>query len=195
MAGGELVGIRNYFFLDEYDNAYTENIDSILTAVWDADRVRSRLIHIMSGGPYDFVFVHLPPVNFHAHHKSATILALEAARALPSGTRPVVLGSFVGAKSDTSLTGFVEHPGYSVTRVRDGGPHFFFDRTQPLDETGRLNYHIVVNWLIAEHRSQGTMMQFLMNRGDVERFWFFDANDPSGFDAARRLFTRLTGHP
>lgn len=194
MEGGSIVGIRNYFFLDEFDHGYTENVDTVLTHVWDTERVRSRLSHIMARGSYDFVFVHLPRQDFHAHHKSATILALETATALPASERPVVLGSFVGAKNDTSLTGFQQLPGYPITRVRAGGPHFFFDKTQPLDDTGRLNYHIVVNWLIAAHKSQGTM-QLLMNAGDVERFWFFAANDDSGFAAAEDLFRKLNPHP
>lgn len=190
LAGGAIVGIRRFFFLDELDNAYTENIDTILTHVWRTERVTNRLRQVMADGAYDFVFTHLPRPNFHAHHKAATILALRAAAALPPAQRPVVLGSFIGSKNDTTLTGFVEHPGYPVTHVRPGGPHFFFDRTQPIDETGRLNYHIVVNWLIAEHKSQGTM-QLLMNAGDVERFWYFAANDPARFDETARLFEAM----
>ena len=189
MAGGALIGIRNYYFLDEYDNAYTENIDTIMTHVWDVERVRTRLRGIMQNGAYDYVFVHLPIPAFHAHHKTATILALEAAQSL-GPEAPVVLGSFVGGQQDTTLSSFREHAGYPITRVREAGPHFFFDKTQPLDATGRLNYHIVVNWLIAEHKSQGTM-QLLMNRGDVERFWFFAANDPDRFGETTRFFARL----
>jgi LmbE family N-acetylglucosaminyl deacetylase len=194
MAGGAIVGIRNYFFLDELDNAYTENIDTILTHVWRPDRIRGRLQEIMEEDAYDYVFVHLPRPNFHAHHKSATILALEAAGAVSAENRPVVLGSFIGAKNDTSLTGFTEHPGYPITSVRPGGPHFLFDKTQPLDETGRLNYHIVVNWLIAEHKSQGTM-QLLMNAADMERFWYFAANDPARFEDTVRFFERVNQEP
>jgi LmbE family N-acetylglucosaminyl deacetylase len=192
MAGGEIVGIRNYFFFDEYDNAYTENIDSILDGVWNTDRIRSRLKDVMEQGDYDFVFVHLPPPQFHAHHKAATTLALEVAATLPEALRPVVLGSFVGAQDDPLHRDFVEHPGYPITRVRADGPHFFFDRLQPLDETGRLNYHIIVNWLIAEHKSQGTM-QLLMNRGDVERFWYFESNGVDRFGQTLEFFNLLNG--
>lgn len=191
MAGGAIVGIRNYFFLDEFDNAYTENIDTIMTYVWNTERVRGRLREIMERGSYDYVFVHLPPPAFHAHHKAATILALQAAGSL-EGRRPVVLGSFVGAKNDTTLIGFREHPGYPITRVREGGPHFLFDLTMPLDETGRLDYHVVINWLIAEHKTQGAM-QLLMNQSDVERFWYFAANDPGRFAETAAFFDRVTG--
>ncbi len=62
--------------------------------------------------------------------------------------------------------------------------------TQPLSEDGRLDYQIIVNWLIAEHKSQGTM-QLLVNRGDLERFWFFAANDSSKLERTRALFQRL----
>lgn len=192
LAGGAIVGIRKYFFFDELDNAYTENIDTIMTYVWDVDRVRRRLHTIMAQGSYDYVFVHLPPPAFHAHHKAATILALQASQEISADRRPVVLGSFVGSKGDTTYTGFREHPAYRITRVREGGPHFFFDRTHPLDATGRLDYHVVVNWLIAEHKTQGTM-QLLMNQGDVERFWYFAVNDASRFEETARFFAQLGG--
>ena len=65
-----------------------------------------------------------------------------------------------------------------------------FDRAEALDPSGRLNYQIVVNWLIAEHRTQGTM-QLLVNMGDIERFWFFEANDPAGLERTEELFDRL----
>jgi LmbE family N-acetylglucosaminyl deacetylase len=194
MAGGKIIGLRNYFFLDEFDNAYTENVDTVLTHVWNADRVRARLREIMARGDYDFVFVHLPIPNFHAHHKAASILALEAARELPDSARPVVLGSFVGSREDSTqfgAAGFSEHPGYPITRVRADIPPFVFDRGEPLSEDGRLDYRIVVNWLIAEHKSQGTM-QLFVNRGDSERFWLFEMNGPDALARTRRLFERLS---
>jgi LmbE family N-acetylglucosaminyl deacetylase len=194
MAGGAIVGVRNYFFLDQYDNAYTENTDTILSYVWDTGAIRSRLREIMTRVNYDYVFVHLPIPNFHAHHKAASILALEAARDLPGPDRPVVLGSFVGAREGPDQFGateFEELPGYPVTRVRtDVGP-FIFDRTEPLSEDGRLDYRIVVNWLIAEHKSQGTM-QLLVNLGDIERFWYFEMNDPGMLPKTEEFFRRLS---
>jgi LmbE family N-acetylglucosaminyl deacetylase len=193
MNGGEIVGIRDYFFLDEFDHQYTEDVDTVLTHVWDAQRVRERLRRIMTRMPYDFVFVHLPIPNFHGHHKAATILALEVARDLPRSHRPVVLGSFVGSRADTAefaFGSFTEHPGYPITRVRRDIPPFVFDRTEALSEDGRLTYQIIVNWLIAEHKSQGTM-QLLVNRGDIERFWLFEANATTALERTRNLFQQL----
>jgi LmbE family N-acetylglucosaminyl deacetylase len=192
-AGGKIVGIRNHFYLEQYDNAYTENVDTIISQVWNADEVRGRLRDIMARFDYDFVFVHLPIPEFHAHHKAATILALEAAQALPDSLRPVVLGSFVGTRGadedfvPADYTGLTDYP---ITRVRTDVPPFTFDLTEPLDPTGRLDYRIVVNWLIAEHKTQGTM-QLLMNAGDIERFWLFEANDPAQLEPTAEFFKRL----
>jgi LmbE family N-acetylglucosaminyl deacetylase len=120
MAGGAIVGIRNYFFLDERDDAYTENADSVLRFVWNAARVRGRLAEIMARGAYDFVFAHLPVLRFHGHHQAATILALEAAGDLPESARPIVLGSFVGVEQgDTTHLGFT---GTRVTRSLASAP-------------------------------------------------------------------------
>ena len=55
---------------------------------------------------------------------------------------------------------------------------------------GRLNYQIIVNWLIAAHKSQGTM-QLLMNQGEQELFWLYEMNDPSAHERAASLFRRL----
>jgi LmbE family N-acetylglucosaminyl deacetylase len=191
MAGGAIVGVRNYFFLDEVDDAYTENADSVLRFTWNTSRVRDRLVEIMARGSYDFVFVHLPVVRFHGHHKAATILALEAAGTLPEGERPIVLGSFVGSDAgDTTHRGFTGHPGYPISRVRADRVPFAFDLREPLDPDGRLDYRIVVNWLIAEHKSQGTM-QLLMNRSSVERYWYFEVNGEAGLERTRQLFQGL----
>lgn len=190
MAGGAITGVRNYSFLDQLDHAYTENVDTVLRHVWDSAAVRTRLAQLMDRGGYDYVFVHLPVERFHGHHKAATILALEAAATLPAARRPVVLGAFTGTRADTSLAGFEALPGYPVTRVRRDVRPFEFDLTERLSPDGRLDYRIIVNWLIAEHKSQGTM-QLLMNAGDVERFWYFATNDPGRLAETRALFERL----
>ena len=58
--------------------------------------------------------------------------------------------------------------------------------------TCRLDYRILVNSLIAEHKSQGTM-QLLMGRdgAELERYWYLAANPPGGAARAERLFARL----
>ncbi len=190
MAGGDVIGIRNYFFFDQLDHAFTTNADTVLRYVWNADAVRARLEEIMRRVRYHFVFVHLPSPAVHGHHQAASILALLAAEQMAPERRPVVLASMVGNKADTTEPDLRTSPRYPITAIAEDSPMFLFDRDQPLDETGRLTYQIVSNWLIAAHRSQGAM-QLLVNQYDLERFWLFEANPPGALASTEALFARL----
>ena len=188
MAGGAIVGIRKYFFLDQLDHEYTQSTDTVLAHVWDSTFVRHRLADLMREERYDVVIGLLPFPDNHGHHKAATILALRAAQSLPAGERPLVLGGFPCAFGGRTLT-FDSLPGYPVTRVT-GGPLARFDRTQKFGFNDRLDFRIVANWVIAEHKSQGTM-QLLMNEGDQECYWYFDVNGAAGRARVVGLFERL----
>lgn len=189
MAGGAIVGIRKYFFLDQYDHQFTLSADTVLGVVWDSTFVRERLAAIIQRGRYDVIIGLLPFPQMHGHHKGATILALRAAQSLPATERPVVLGGFPCTFNDESIV-FEGLPGYGLTRVSDGTPLVRFDRTQKLGHDGRLDFRIIANWVIAEHKSQGTM-QLLMNRGEQECYWYFDVNGSAGRARVLDLFEAL----
>ena len=196
---GRILGIGNFFFLDALDHEYTTDVDTVLRHVWDATAVRDSLRGIMARGRYDFVFTLLPTEATHGHHKGATILALEAAAGLPAAERPVVLGAdFAEAEDlpspDAPPYSFTGLDGYPLTRVDPAAPVFRFDRTQPMEEDRVVDYKLVVNWALAEHKSQGDLASYY-NRGDYEYYWFFDANDPAKLDAAAALFERLGQNP
>lgn len=190
MAGGRILGIRNYFFLDERDKAYTLSADTVQRFHWNLPTVKSRLQQIVTSGDYDYILCLLPTEDTHGAHKAATIAALETVRDLPPNTkRPIILGendSTIG-KPMAKFSGLSRYP---VTAVKSGGAALFFDRTKKFGYNNTLDYKIVVNWMIAEHKSQGTM-QLLMNVGDIESFWFFDVNDSKSLPAVERLFERL----
>jgi N-acetylglucosamine malate deacetylase 2 len=192
IAGGSIVGIRNYFFLDQKDQQYTTDLEEGI-APWDVDLVRRRLGEILADGGYDFVFVMLPSPTTHAHHQGSALLALEAVSRLPKGGRPIVLAAMPAGKGDEPPA-FKGRKEYPLTRIRPGAPFFDFDRTRRFGPGDRLDYNIVVNWVIAEHKSQGTMQQ-LMDAMDVERYLYFDLNPPEGVEKARRLFQRLAEAP
>jgi hypothetical protein len=59
---------------------------------------------------------------------------------------------------------------------------FVFDRDSHFGYRNALNYQIVVNWFIAEHKSQG-LFQTDSGKHQLEQFWLFEA---SGRDAERR---------
>ncbi len=190
MNAGAIIGIRNYYFLDQQDNAYTLNVDSVFKHVWDVPYIKKRLRDIIMAANYDYIFTLLPTEETHGHHKGATILALETVSQMSGGGRPVVLGGSVSSKSDTASRAFTGLAGYPLTNVRSGASSFLFDRTQKFGFRDRLDYRIIVNWEIAEHKSQGTM-QMLMNLGEVEHFWYYDLNDPAMIPATARFFERL----
>ncbi|MEP7146648.1 MAG: PIG-L family deacetylase [bacterium] len=191
-AGGKIIGIRNYYYFNQKDHRYvtTKDIKEILDSnIWDLDYIRSELKNIIQREKYDYVFIIIPTLNTHAHHSSVGILALETVNSLDSSDRPVILGVSNVRVSDTSK--FVYHglPGYPITNVSDTGA-FIFDRTQKFGYKDVLDYKIIINWLIAEHKSQGTM-QLLMNQGDYEAYWYFDINPASGKEKTRELFEKL----
>lgn len=195
MAGGEIVGIRDYFFIDQPDEGKTEDADSVMTHVWDSDVIAGRLDHILAEGEYDFIFTHLPIMPFHAHHKAATILALQAVERMDPAERPIILGSFTTGGMDDVVASFDELEGHPITRIRRNPGPFTFDRGTPLGLEGRLDYTIVVNWLIAEHKSQGTMQLFLTSEPSVERFWLYDMNAPSADSVTGAFFERVQTAP
>jgi hypothetical protein len=133
----------------------------------------------------------LPRSDQHAHHKSAAIMALRTVARLDVENRPVVLGAWIGAKEDVASLEYETLSGYPETKTTSQNPLFFFDRTTPLGLDGRLDYRIIVNWVIAEHKSQGTM-QLLMNRGEVEAFWLFSSNVEGSLETATELFELLS---
>ena len=190
MAGGKIVGISNYFFIEQPDSGRSDDVEAFFGGLWDTTFVKERLGKIMEEGSYDFVFAHLPVSFFHAHHKVATMLAIEVAATIEDDRRPAVLGGWFYSKEDTTDFSFRELEGYPITRVTEDEP-FEFDRNQPLGLDGRLNYKIVANWLIAEHKTQGTMQNFLGQRFDSELYFYFEANEGVGREKAAALFEQL----
>lgn len=194
-AGGKIVGIRNYYYFNQKDDRYITSADikEILDSnIWDLDYIRSELKSIIEREKYDYVFVLTPTLGTHAHHSSVGILALETINSMDINDRPIILGGSYGEKSDTTdkiyniYKGFDQYP---ITSVSDTVP-FIFDRTQKFSYRDALDYKIIVNWLIAEHKSQGTM-QLGMNRGDYEVYWYFDINPESGKQTTQELFDKL----
>ena len=190
--GGKIIGIRNYYYLNQKDHRYVTSADihEILDSnIWDLDYVRNYLKDLIEREKYDHVFVLSATPGTHAHHSSSSILSLQAIEMLPPDERPVVLAGSSSRKSDTVNFVYRGFEGYPITNVTDTIP-FTFDRTAKFGFRDALDYKIIVNWLIAEHKSQGTM-QLLMNQGDYENYWYFDINDPTKKQKTAELFEKL----
>lgn len=190
MAGGAWVGIRNYFFFDQLDTKYTLDADTVLRLVWDTTHIVKRLTNLIEKEKYNYVFCLLPTKETHGHHKAATILALEVISRLPLNKRPVILGVSGGRVTDTLTNTFLGLSEYPKTKIDKDSPIFTFDRTTKFGFKDNLNYKIVVNWLIAEHKSQGTMQTY-MGQGDIEKFHFFSINPKEKINQIQEFFNSL----
>ena len=189
MNAGKIIGIRNYFFLDQKDSHYGLDERDPLDTSWDVALIQKRLTQILTQTRYNFVFCLLPVPGTHAHHKAATILALRSVKQMKDAIKPIVLGCTTSSKTDTAKTVFSQLKTYDETKVIQD-TLFTFDRTVKFGYKNALDYKIIVNWEIAEHKSQGTV-QTLMNQGDIENFWYFEQNERSGLSVCNSLFDKL----
>ena len=199
MGSARVLGLRNLFFLDQYDHRYTTDVDPVLRHVWNTEDAEMHLRRLLARVPYDFVLALLPTPETHGHHKGATILALRAVQAMPAGQRPVVLGADLADAADLPAPdappfAFTGLDGYPLTRVAPETPVFRFDRRARMEEDSVVVYKMIVNWALAEHKSQGDLSSYF-NKGDYEYYWFFDANDPERLEDAAALFARLQDDP
>ena len=191
---GKIIGMNNIFFLDQKDAHYGLDEHEPLDTTWNVSWVTTRLKEIMMNTKYDFVFCLLPAPETHAHHKAATMLALRTVQSLPQNQRPVILGCSGSSLKDTTTQNFEQLKNYTETKVERKTAMFSFDKTVPFGYKNKLTYKVIVNWEIAEHKSQGTM-QLAMNYGDFENYWFFAMNSEEGKEKCKTLFESLKKIP
>ncbi|MCG8373891.1 MAG: PIG-L family deacetylase [Balneolales bacterium] len=190
IAGGDIMGIRNYFFFDLEDFYYTQDVEETLNK-WDTEFAIEKLYSIMEDGNYDFLFLMLPFEGFHGHHLAATVLALEAKALLPEENRPIALQTFVRRGEDDPGVEFTELEGHPKTKVMEGVT-FEFDRNQTFGFNNRMNYNIIANWVIAEHKSQGTMQLISQtSEGIIEQYWYVEMNGEEALEQTRRFFEAI----
>jgi LmbE family N-acetylglucosaminyl deacetylase len=190
LAAGKVLGIRRHYFLGQRDSGFGADAASAPTGNWDRAAVLSFLGGLLRRERYDAIFTLLPTPETHGHHRAATLLALEAAASLPEDRRPLLLAAdpCAGAAS-TELFGGL--PGQPLTRTRGERPAFVFDRDASFGYRNALNYQIVVNWFIAEHKSQG-LFQTDSGKHQLEQFWLFEASGRDADSRARALAASLT---
>jgi LmbE family N-acetylglucosaminyl deacetylase len=185
---GRILGIRHQWFLNEKDDHFTLDASESLQRSWHEERILRALHLRLARGHYDFVFVLLPSEQTHGEHKAASILALEAVEQLPAGQRPIVLGAQAGGGDPAPYTPL---PDYPTTTTDSPKPLFQFDRDTRFGYQGSLSYQIVVDWVIAEHKSQG-LFQTRCQQDRFENFWLFTLNRNSAPGEAESLFAAIT---
>ena len=191
--GARVMNVRRVLFLRQQDHRYTTDELEILgegADVWDVTGVRETLASLMREGDYDFLLTFLPSEGTHGHHKSASLLALQAAERLEPDERPIALGVRFVRKDDPpgEPVGLAAWP---ITTPQPGAPTYDFDRTQGFGYEDKLNYQIIVNWAIAAHRSQGTMQLFMGRGSEIENYVLFALNPPGAEQQTAAWFERL----
>jgi len=191
MASGEVMGIGNFFFLDQLDDYYNRDEKPYLQGKnWDIAYVEKKLDNILAKGNYDFVFCLIPHEGQHAHHKTASISAIRAVQRYKGTKKPVVLGGQSQNKGYTfQFTGLA---GYPETNVLKTAPVFEFDRSHSFGEDKKHSYMIVADWVKAAHKSQSGDMNQAMHRGDLEVFWYFALNTEDGIAKTKALFDAVS---
>jgi N-acetylglucosamine malate deacetylase 2 len=185
---GRILGIQHQWFLNEKDDRFTLDAGESLHRSWHEQRILVALQQRLSKGHYDFVFVLMPSEQTHGEHKAASILALEAIELLPSDQRPIVLGAQAGAGDAASYKSLSQYP---LTAADSLNPQFKFDRNTRFGYQQSLSYQIVVDWVIAEHKSQG-LFQTRCLQDRFENFWLFTVNRDSAAGEAAALLAEVT---
>jgi N-acetylglucosamine malate deacetylase 2 len=190
---GKILGIRRHYFLDQKDLGFTTDAAAASASNWHIERLRKVLSDLLNREKYDVIFTLLPTSDTHGHHRAATLLALDVVASLPEDRRPLTFGAEPRSKSDAPNTfaGLPEHP---LTRTVNTTPAVVFDRHTSFGYHNALNYQIVVNWVIAEHKSQG-LFQTDCGRHDFEEFWLFDVSGQDTVRSLARLQTLLGASP
>ena len=189
LAAGKVLGIRHHYFLDQRDSGFATDAATAPANNWDRAAVLAFLTNLLQREHYDAIFTLLPTAETHGHHRAATLLALEAAATLPEDRRPLLLAADpCAATAPTEL--YRPVPGQPLFRTVDERPTFVFNRNASFGYRDALNYQIVVNWFIAEHKSQG-LFQTDSGKHQLEQFWLFEASGRDADSRVRELAARL----
>jgi LmbE family N-acetylglucosaminyl deacetylase len=189
ISGGRIMGVRNYFFMDQKDDYYNLDIQDPLKK-WELDEVADEFSDIFDETQYDYVFVLMPVASTHAHHKASAVLAIRAVNKLPKEQRPLVLVGTSRSQEIGPHTDYTQLEGFPSTRIDTTVGPFEIDRTQKFGKKDRLNFDIIRNWVIAEHKTQGTMQKYA-NSGRVEQFWYLSSNPQGKLEATKSYFKKV----
>jgi LmbE family N-acetylglucosaminyl deacetylase len=185
-----VLGIGHQWFLNEKDEHFTLDTREVLEKSWNEDRVRKNILLRLRHGHYTYVLVLLPVADTHGAHKAASLLALEAVKELSATDRPAVLGA-QAAKSTTET--YEPLPQYPITAAATQSVSLHFDREAHFGYRDSLNYQIVVDWVIAEHKSQG-LFQNRCRQDRFENFWTFRVGKDLPVDSSE-IFSRMSYSP
>lgn len=192
LRSARILGVRNTRFLNQCDPGPTLDIHDAFH-VWDLKAIRRELIAQIGRHQYDVVLMLLPAPGTHGHHQAVAALVLEAIASLQLKDRPAAIGV------QTAHTVFTGVEGFPDIQTERSTPDLSFDRRTRLTAAGEnaMDYTIVANWVIAEHKSQG-FFQMEYGRRLYEHFWRFQVgrhSNPYNTDLRWNRFLDALGAP
>jgi LmbE family N-acetylglucosaminyl deacetylase len=185
---GKVLGIKKHFFLGQKDAYFTIDSNEGPVNDWNSNLVISKILTLLNRGHYKYVLVVLPRSTTHGHHQAADVFAARAIRTLPEALRPTLLGF------DTDSAEYVPSPEVRKSNRWSSAYAYAFDRTTAFGFHNALSYQIVVDWMIAEHKSQG-LLQTMNDKDPKEYIWIDHASTPQAESAATSLFKFLGPNP
>jgi len=181
---GKVLWIQKHFFFGQRDERFTTDEEEGPNHGWNSAFLTAKIATLVKQGHYSYVFLVLPRSTTHGHHQAATALAASAIQSLPESIRPVLLGF------DTDAADYVPTPQADKDERWTSSYANAFDRATTFGFQNSLSYQIVVNWMIAEHKSQG-MLQTMVNKDPKEYIWIDLASAPEAQTRGGLLFHLL----
>jgi LmbE family N-acetylglucosaminyl deacetylase len=181
---GKILGIKEHFFLGQKDARFSTDEEDGQRHGWNTASITNEIESLVKQEHYSFIFCILPRPTTHGGHQEATVLAANAIQELPEALRPALLGFDTDPTDFNPTEGPQAHEGWSPKYA------YAFDRTTKFGFHRALDYQIVVDWMIAEHKSQG-MLQTLCEKDAKEYIWIDNANAAQDSIAAKSLFFLL----
>jgi N-acetylglucosamine malate deacetylase 2 len=184
LSAGKILGVRAHYFLDEPDRGNTADPKDV-AGVWNVSAVLARVKGLIEREKYDVVFTGLPRTDIGGHHIAAAQLAIQAVKQIAAASRPTLFavhyaGDAFATAPDSEAAGF------------SGAPDYDFDRARKFGFNNALDYSIIANWVIAEHKSQG-LYQTNVNKFAHEFWWVFNRTDATAAAKAKEVFGLLGG--
>ncbi len=190
MEAGDIMGIRQYYFLEQPDDYYNLNpIPYVTGQRWDIPYVEKKLDQILAKKQYDFIITMFPFAGQHGHHKTAIIMALRALQRYKGAKKPVIIAG--STYKDEKPEAFTMLEGFPETTIKKNAPSFYIDVATHFGVGKQVSYKTVAQWVIACYKSQGDMQESDIYKGDKETFRLFDMNDDNAIEKATTLFTQL----
>jgi LmbE family N-acetylglucosaminyl deacetylase len=184
---GRILGIRNHYFLKQPDTGFTlDSRDAFRD--WNTNQIRQEIFYLLRREKYDLVVVLLPSADTHGHHKTIALLTLDVIAELEARDRPATLGAQT-LPAGEAMPDYLGLDNHRLTRPFSAKPIYVFDRRTPMHCHAGLDYSVISNWVIAEHKSQGAF-QMEFGRKTLECFWLFELSGEPGKDRWRKFIDR-----